>query len=124
MNPRHFQVIPFERSVVTHNAALGGRAAHIKGQDLRHFKPLTVPRRHQCARRRSRLQHAHGKTSRHIRRQGAATRAHDQKASFETGRRQTTLKTVNVVVNKRLDVGVQAGGGPALIFASKRENHR
>ena len=129
VDARHFERARGLRPRLVDQADLCGRAAHVERQHL--VEPMLArdAAREDRAARRARLDKAHREADRSLDRRDAAARAHQQHGAFEPVARELALEVGQIAPHQRLDVGIGAGGGEALVFTHLRrhvgrERHR
>ena len=102
-------------SVLDH-AGLGGRAAHVEGDDVLLAGERAEQGGREAAAGRAAFEQADRKVARRLRRDEAAGRMHQAQVAPEAARRELALEAPQVAVHQRLHIGVGAGGDAALVF--------
>ena len=108
------------RLAVVDDADLGGRAAHVEGQDAIDAEMLGDPGRQDHAAGGTRFDQADGKTDGGFECGQPATRGHQQQGAGEAGRGHALAQLLQIAGHQRLNIGVGAGGREALVFAQFR----
>ena len=101
---------------VLDQAGLGGRPAHVEGDDVLLAGALAEERRCQGAARRARLEQADGEGARDCGRDEATRGMHQPQGALESLSLEFALETGQVAIHQRLHVGVRAGRHAALIL--------
>ncbi len=129
VDARHLEDAAGLRLGIVDEADLGGRAAHVVGQHLREAALLRHVAREDGAAGRTGFDQPHREADR--RRDGgdAAARHHQEQRTGEACGGEVALEIGEIAPHQRLDIGVGAGGGEALVFAHLRrhvagERHR
>ena len=121
---RDLECVDLHRLSLAHQRPFRGGASHVEGKQVRKREGAAVHRGHQGAGGRSRLDDAHRKAPGKGRGQGAAARAHHVEAPAKTEAAESALDALQVAVEHRPGVGVDAGGGEALVLSPSREDFR
>ena len=122
MRARHLEGPRRLRLGVVDQADLGGGAAHVEGE---HAVEPALPRHvagEDGAAHRPGFDEADGEADRRPDIGDAAARQHDVERADEACVPQVRLQLAQVARHDRLDVGVGAGGGEALVFAHLRRH--